>query len=58
MALYKLNNQQIQAIKENPYLYEREIQTLFENNLSKVTNLSLIKSEFSIKNRRNLIRCN
>ena len=52
LPLYKLNNKQIQLIKENPYSYEKEIQSLFENNLTEVTNLTLIKSEFTIKNRR------
>lgn len=39
-------------LKENPFKLEREIQNLFEANLQEVMGLHLVKSEFSIKNKR------
>ena len=42
----------IESLKEKPFKLEREIQTLFENNLNELMHLQLVKSEFSIKNKR------
>jgi predicted transport protein len=42
----------IESLKEKPFKLEREIQSLFENNLNELMNLQLVKSEFSIKNKR------
>lgn len=39
-------------LKEKPFKLEREIQKLFEANLREVLGLQLVKSEFSIKNKR------
>ena len=39
-------------LKEEPFKLEREIQNLFESNLSQVMGLNLVKSEFAIKNKR------
>ena len=53
MHLYNLKSKDaISILKENPFKLEREIQTLFENNLNVLMNLQLVKSEFSIKNKR------
>ena len=42
----------IESLKEKPFKLEREIQSLFENNLNELMDLQLVKSEFSIKNKR------
>ena len=39
-------------LKEKPFKLEREIQALFEENLSELMNLEIVKSEFSIKGKR------
>ncbi len=53
MKLYQLKNQNVLSIlKENTFKLEREIQSLFESNLLQVMGLHLVKSEFSIKNKR------
>lgn len=52
MALYKNTTNQLEAIKEKPFKLEREIQRLFENNLSAIMSLTLVKSEFTIKSKR------
>lgn len=51
MNLNKNNKKgNIESLKEKPFKLEREIQTLFENNLKELMYLQLVKSEFSIKN--------
>lgn len=52
MQLFKNNKQALSILKENPFKLEKEIQKLFEKNLELITNLKLIKSEFTIKNNR------
>ncbi len=52
MALYKNTSSKLESIKENPFKLEKEIQRLFENNLALIMGLELVKSEFSIKNKR------
>jgi predicted transport protein len=53
MHLYNLKSKEpISILKEKPFKLEREIQTLFESNLNELMNLQLVKSEFSIKNKR------
>lgn len=53
MLLFKKNtNGAICKIKEKPFKLEREIQRLFEQNLSTIMNLELVRSEFTIKDRR------
>jgi len=53
VKLYQLKNQNVLSIlKENTFKLEREIQSLFESNLLQVMGLHLVKSEFSIKNKR------
>ncbi|WP_293050623.1 DUF5655 domain-containing protein [Paludibacter sp.] len=42
----------LDLIKELPFKLEKEIQRLFENNLSMIMGLEMVKSEFSIKNKR------
>ena len=51
MALYKLNKK-LEYINEKPFLLEKEIQKLTEDNLESVFNLDFVKSEFQIKNFR------
>lgn len=52
MYLYKNQNNQANSLKEKPFKLEKEIQNLFEANLTALTNLQFIKSEFTIKNNR------
>jgi len=52
MDIYASHNGKLTLIKETPFKLEREIQSLFENNLGTVMALDLVKSEFSIKNKR------
>lgn len=52
MNLYKIHSKDINIVKEKPFKLEKEIQALFENNLNELMNLQLVKSEFSIKNKR------
>jgi len=52
MPLYNNKSGALALIKERPFKLEREIQQLFESNLSLITGLILVKSEFSIKSKR------
>jgi len=52
MNLYQVNKSQLQVLKENPFKLEREIQNLFEQNLTLLTGLEFVKSEFTIKGKR------
>lgn len=53
MKLYTLKNSQtLNDLKEIPFKLERDIQNIFENNLKELMGLQLVKSEFSIKNKR------
>lgn len=52
MNIYALKSGTLSQIKELPFKLEREIQSIFEQNLNTVMGLELVKSEFSIKNKR------
>ena len=52
MALYKCTTTAFSEIKEKPFRLEREIQRMFEANMSQIMGLQLVKSEFTIKDRR------
>lgn len=52
MNIYALKSGTLSHIKELPFKLEREIQSIFEQNLNTVMGLELVKSEFSIKNKR------
>lgn len=52
MQLYKFDNSALKELVEQPFRLEKEIQNLFEQNLSHFTDLEFIKSEFVIKNNR------
>jgi predicted transport protein len=52
MTIYKNTDGLLEEVVEKPFKLERDIQSLFENNLSKVMDLTLVRSEFSIKSRR------
>lgn len=52
MQLFKNHKQTLSVLKEIPFKLEKDIQALFEQNLALVTNLKLIKSEFTIKSNR------
>jgi predicted transport protein len=52
MALYKNSNSLLSPIKEEPFKLERNIQRIFEKNLMQIMGLEMVKSEFTIKNKR------
>lgn len=52
MILYRQTQHQLNDIKEKPFKLEKEIQKLFETNLSIIMNIELVKSEFTIKDKR------
>jgi predicted transport protein len=52
MNLYNLNKNKLTQLKEKPFKLEREIQNLFEQNLTLLTGLEMVKSEFTIKGKR------
>lgn len=52
MILYANHTGKLQEIKERPFTLERDMQQLFEANLTAIMGLQLVKSEFTIKNKR------
>ncbi len=50
-SLYKISKN-LEVLKEIPFKKERELQNIFEANLSQIMGFVLIKSEFTIKNKR------
>jgi len=52
MPLYNFQNSALKLIKENPFKLEKEIQNIFERNLTDIAGIEFVCSEFAIKNRR------
>ena len=52
MQIFKIDNNKLNELNEKAFKLEKEIQTIFENNLNEIMNLQLVKSEFVIKNKR------
>jgi len=52
MIIYNTAGNKLIQVKEKPFKLEKEIQTIFENNLQNIMGLLFIKSEFTIKNKR------
>jgi len=52
MTIYTNTNNNLVEISEKPFKLEREIQSLFEQNLIVVMGLTLVKSEFTIRGKR------
>lgn len=52
MQLFSLHSTSLTEIKEKPFKLERDIQRIFEANLQAIMGLQLVKSEFTIKNKR------
>lgn len=52
MKIYTLQNDKLKEIGEKQFKLEREIQHLFESNLEEIMGLKLVRSEFTIKNKR------
>ncbi|EJO34026.1 PF08818 domain protein [Acinetobacter radioresistens WC-A-157] len=52
MQLYQSQRNNLIELVEQPFRLEREIQSLFEQNLTELTGLLFIKSEFTIKSNR------
>ena len=46
--LFKITNNEIQEVKEQPFKSEKELQSLCENNLQKLINLDFVDTEFSV----------
>ncbi|MBD2700869.1 hypothetical protein IC229_09480 [Spirosoma sp. BT702] len=51
MAIYKIGKQ-LDFVKEIPFKFEKDIQTLVEKNLNSLLHLAFIRSEFSLNNFR------
>ena len=52
MYFFKIINNKLNHIKENPFNYEKEIQILTEENLEIIFGFEFVKSEFTIKDFR------
>lgn len=52
MALYTNQSGKLKEVTEKPFKLEKDIQKVFEENLSAIMGLVLVKSEFTIKNKR------
>ena len=52
MVLYTNNSGKLTEVKEKPFKLEKDIQKLFEANIFSIMGLELVKSEFTIKNKR------
>lgn len=52
MNVFSYNKGKLNIIKEKPFKLEREIQKIFEANLTVIMALQLVKSEFFIKHKR------
>jgi len=52
MTLYLNQSSELTEVKEKPFKLEKDIQKLFEENLTIIMGLELVKSEFTIKNKR------
>lgn len=49
MDIYKIGSSDLLSIKEKPFKLEKEMQALFEENLTTLTGLMLVRSEFPLK---------
>lgn len=52
MQLYQTHQNNLTQLSEAPFKLEKELQTLFENNLAQITGLQLVKSEFTLQQYR------
>lgn len=52
MPIYLNQNNKLTEVEEKVFKLEREIQKVFEENLNTIMGLTLVKSKFSIKNKR------
>lgn len=52
MALYINQTGKLKEVKEKPFKLEKDIQKVFEANLYAIMGLELVKTEFTIKNKR------
>jgi len=52
MQIFSNKNSKLKILKEKPFKLEKEIQSLFEENLETISNLKFVKSEFVIKDYR------
>lgn len=52
MQIFSNKNSKLNILKEKPFKLEKEIQSLFEENLETISNLKFVKSEFVIKDYR------
>jgi hypothetical protein len=52
MALYQNQSGKLKEVKEKPFKLEKDIQKVFESNLSDIMGLEMVKNEFTIKNKR------
>lgn len=55
MNLFKIEQNGLSSLKEKPFKLEKDLQKLFEQNLTLLTGLEFVKSEFSIQDQRQRI---
>ena len=49
MKLFKIKNENIEQIKNDPFKLERDIQDVVEKNVNTLFDVEFVKSEFKIK---------
>jgi len=52
MPIYLNTNNKLKEVEERAFKLERDIQRVFEENLNTIMQLTLVRSEFTIKDRR------
>ena len=52
MPIYLNTNNKLKEVEEKAFKLEQDIQRVFEENLDTIMQLTLVKSEFTIKNKR------
>lgn len=52
MTLYQINNQSLKPIKKVNFEYEKDLQSLTENNLEELFSLQFVETEFQVDNLR------
>lgn len=52
MLLYRIGEEGLTELQEQPFKLERDLQRLFEKNLAVLTGLEFVSTEFSIQNQR------
>jgi len=52
MNLYIFSENKYKKLNPKPFLFEKNLQKLFEDNLNEITGLEMVRSEFEVRNKR------